>query len=62
MLEYAVLNRLADGEIVREATLRIGIGATTSPCCKRMLRKKWIAREDLSDVRDASRTVHIRHA
>ena len=24
-----------------------------------MLRKKWIAREDLSDVRDASRTIQI---
>ena len=28
-------------------------------CCKRLLRKKWIAREDLSDVRDASRTIQI---
>ena len=27
--------------------------------CKTLLRKKWIAREDLSDVRDASRTIQI---
>ena len=55
-LEYAALNRLADGEIVREATLRSGSGATKS-VLQGMLRKKWIAREDLSDVRDASRTI-----
>ncbi|HTV66488.1 MAG TPA: primosomal protein N' [Bryocella sp.] len=55
-LEYATLNRLADGEIVREATLRSASGATKS-LLQSMLRKRWIAREDLSDVRDASRTV-----
>ena len=57
-LEYAALNRLADGEIIREATLRSGSGATRA-VLQGMLRKKWIAREDLSDVRDASRTVQI---
>ncbi len=58
MLEYAALNRLADGEIVREATLRSASGATRT-VLQTMLRKKWIARDDLSDVRDASRTVQI---
>ena len=58
MLEYAVLNRLADGEVVREATLRSASGASRA-VLQAMLRKKWIAREDLSDVRDASRTVQI---
>ncbi|MGO9565665.1 MAG: primosomal protein N' [Candidatus Korobacteraceae bacterium] len=58
MLEYAVLNRLADGEIVREATLRSTSGAPRA-VLQTLLRKKWIAREDLSDVRDASRTVQI---
>ena len=58
MLEYAALNRLADGEVVREATLRSASGATKS-VLQSMLRKKWIARDDLSDVRDASRTVPI---
>lgn len=55
-LEYAALNRLAEGEIVRETTLRAASGATKS-VLQSMLRKKWIAREDLSDVRDASRTI-----
>ena len=55
-LEYAALNRLADGEIVREATLRSAAG-TTKSLLQGLLRKKWIAREDLSDVRDASRTI-----
>ncbi len=59
-LEYAALNRLADGEIVREATLKSASGATKS-LLQSMLRKKWIAREDLSDVRDASRTVTFAH-
>ncbi len=58
MLEYAVLNRLADGEVVREATLRSAAGASRA-VLQTLLRKKWIAREDLSDVRDASRTVQI---
>ncbi|HZP21935.1 MAG TPA: primosomal protein N' [Terriglobales bacterium] len=55
-LEYAALNRLADGEVVREAALRSASGATKQ-ALQSLLRRKWIAREDLSDVRDASRTV-----
>ena len=58
MLEYAVINRLADGEIVREATLRSTSGASRT-VLHTLVRKKWIAREDLSDVRDASRTLQI---
>ena len=58
MQEYRVLNRLADGEIVREATLRTGTGATRA-VLQTMQRKKWIAREDLSDVRDATRTIQL---
>ncbi|MDR3749157.1 MAG: primosomal protein N' [Acidobacteriota bacterium] len=58
MLEYAVLNCLADGEVTREGTLRSGTGASRA-VLQTLLRKKWIAREDLSDVRDASRTVQI---
>jgi primosomal protein N' (replication factor Y) len=56
MVEYAVLNRLADGEIVREATLRSASGASRA-VLQGLLRKKWVAREDLSDVRDATRVV-----
>jgi len=58
MQEYRVLNRLSDGEIVREGTLRTGTGASRA-VLQTLLRKKWIAREDLSDVRDASRTIQI---
>ena len=58
MLEYAVLNRLADGEVVREGTLRSASGASRADS-QTMLRKKWVAREDLSDVRDASRTIKV---
>ncbi len=58
MLEYAVLNRLADGEIVREASLRSASGASRA-VLQTLTRKKWIAREDLSDIRDATRSVQI---
>jgi primosomal protein N' (replication factor Y) len=58
MLEYAVLDYLAEGELVREETIRSATSAT-----KQLLRsltaKKWIAREDLSGVRDAKRVVKI---
>ena len=58
MQEYRVLNRLADGEVVREAALRTSTGAPRA-VLQTLLRKKWIAREDLSDVRDASRTIQV---
>src|SRR5450631_3308250 len=40
MQEYRVLNRLADGEVVREAALRTGTGATRA-VLQTLLRKKW---------------------
>ena len=49
MREYAVLNRLADGEVMREASLRSAAGASRAVLLG-LLRKKWIAREDLSAV------------
>jgi primosomal protein N' (replication factor Y) (superfamily II helicase) len=58
MHEYAVLNRLSDGEVIREGTLRSASGAART-VLQTLVRKKWIAREDLSDVRDASRTIQI---
>ncbi len=61
MREYAVLNRLADGEVTREASLRSTAGATRADILG-LLRKKWIVREDLSGVRDASRTIQDRDA
>jgi primosomal protein N' (replication factor Y) (superfamily II helicase) len=56
MAEYAVLDRLLDGEVIREGTLRSSTGASRE-VLRGMLRKKWIAVEDLSDVRDATRIV-----
>jgi primosomal protein N' (replication factor Y) len=53
MLEYAVLNRLAEGEVMRETSLRASAGASRAVLLG-LLRKKWIAREDLSGVRDAT--------
>ena len=58
MLEYAVLNHLADGEVIREPSLRSATGASRE-IFRTMLNKKWIAREDLSSVRDATRTVPV---
>ncbi len=58
MKEYAVLNRLADGEVMREASLRSSANASRAVLLG-LLRKKWIAREDLSGVRDASRNIQI---
>ncbi|HWR35645.1 MAG TPA: primosomal protein N' [Clostridia bacterium] len=58
MVEYAVLDYLADGDLVREASLRNATGATKD-VIRTLLSKKWIAREDLSGIRDASRTVRI---
>jgi primosomal protein N' (replication factor Y) len=58
MTEYAVLDYLAEGELVREATLRAATGATRE-MLRNLVAKKWIAREDLSAARDARRTIKI---
>src|SRR3954469_10641211 len=59
MIEYAVLDHLANAdEGVREGTLRSAAGANKA-LLSGILRKKWIAREDASQVRDASRTVRV---
>jgi primosomal protein N' (replication factor Y) len=55
--EYAVLDRLTDAP-AREAALRSATGATRK-LLEGMVRKKWIAREDVSAARDATRTVEI---
>ncbi len=54
-LQRLVLERLADGELVRVSTLRTATGATLSVLAS-MLRKKWIARETAAMERDARRT------
>jgi primosomal protein N' (replication factor Y) len=58
MREYAVLNRLADGEVMREASLRAAAEASREVLLG-LVRKKWIERQDLSAVRDASRSIEI---
>jgi len=58
MSEYAVLDVLAEGDVVREERLRSATGASRE-VLRTLLQKKWIAREDLSGVRDARRMVRI---
>ncbi|HVI09769.1 MAG TPA: primosomal protein N' [Candidatus Binatia bacterium] len=60
--EYRVLDYLAaqdaEDDLAREQTLRSATKATRA-ILSGMVRKKWIAREDVSDVRDAARMVRI---
>ncbi|HSM84780.1 MAG TPA: primosomal protein N', partial [Candidatus Limnocylindrales bacterium] len=58
MLEYEVLNYLAMSDDALESTLRSATGADRKTL-ENMVRKKWIAREDVSGTRDARRTVQI---
>ena len=58
MSEYAVLDALAEGELVREERLRTATGASRE-VLRTLQQKKWIVREDLSGVRDARRLVKI---
>ena len=58
MSEYAVLDALAEGDLVREERLRTATGASRV-VLRTLLQKKWIVREDLSGVRDARRLAKI---
>jgi primosomal protein N' (replication factor Y) len=58
LAEFRVLDYLSQREMVREESLRAATRASKSVLTG-MLRKKWIAREDLSDTRDATRTVKV---
>jgi primosomal protein N' (replication factor Y) (superfamily II helicase) len=58
MLEYEVLDYLAMSSDVLESTLRSATGAGRV-VLDNLVRKKWVAREDASSVRDARRTVEI---
>ncbi len=58
MIEYAVLDVLAEGELVREERLRSASGASRE-VLRTLLQKKWIVREDLSRARGARRLVKI---
>jgi len=58
LVEFRVLDYLSEREPVREGSLR---GATRVPqkLLSGMVRKKWIAREDVSAARDATRLVKV---
>ncbi len=58
MAEYAVLDYLAQVDSVPESTLRSATGAKRDVLMG-MVRKKWISREDVTNVRDAKRTVDV---
>jgi primosomal protein N' (replication factor Y) len=58
LAEFRVLDYLAEETTAPEQTLRSASGASKSVLAG-MVRKKWITREDISDVRDASRTVKM---
>jgi primosomal protein N' (replication factor Y) (superfamily II helicase) len=58
LAELRVLEYLAEGDCAPEQSLRSATRASKALLAG-MVRKKWITREDLSDVRDAARTVRI---
>ena len=58
MLEYEVLDYLAMSGDVLESTLRSATGADRR-ALDNLVRKKWVAREDASSLRDARRTVQV---
>jgi primosomal protein N' (replication factor Y) (superfamily II helicase) len=58
MVEYAVLDYLSMSEDALEGTIRSATGANRQ-VLDLLLRKKWIAREDATSVRDAQRTVQV---
>src|ERR1700686_4849815 len=58
LVEFRVLDWLAERDSVREERLR-GATRATKPLLSGMVRKKWIAREDMSAARDAARLVKV---
>jgi primosomal protein N' (replication factor Y) (superfamily II helicase) len=58
--EFRVLDYLSnsDGDLVREPTLRSATGVSRR-ILEGMVRKKWLAREDVSAPQDATRTVKV---
>jgi len=58
LVEFRVLDHLAEWESVSEASLR-GATRVSRALLVGMVRKKWIAREDVSAKRDAARLVKI---
>jgi primosomal protein N' (replication factor Y) len=58
LVEFRVLDYLAEREGVREERLR-GATKVAKSLLAGMVRKKWIAREDVSAARDAARLVKV---
>src|ERR1700675_3618246 len=58
LVEFRVLDYLAERESVREERLR-GATRVGKALLSGMVRKKWIAREDMSAARDAARLVKV---
>ncbi len=58
LVEFRVLDYLAERDGVREESLR-GATKVAKPLLAGMVRKKWIAREDVSAARDAARLVKV---
>ncbi|MGA7079802.1 MAG: primosomal protein N' [Terriglobales bacterium] len=58
LVEFRVLDFLGERESVREPSLR-GATRISKALLSGMVRKKWIAREDVSAVRDAARLVKV---
>ena len=58
LVEFRVLDYLAERESVREGSLR-GATKVAKSLLAGMVRKKWIAREDVSAARDAARLVKV---
>ena len=58
LAEFRVLDYVTERETVREESLRAATRVSKS-VLSGMVRKKWIAREDQSDARDATRTAKI---
>ncbi|HXM11903.1 MAG TPA: primosomal protein N' [Terriglobales bacterium] len=56
LIEFRVLDYLGERENVREGNLR-GATCVSKALLSGMVRKKWIARNDVSSARDASRLV-----
>jgi primosomal protein N' (replication factor Y) (superfamily II helicase) len=58
LIEFRVLDYLAERESVRDASLR-GSTRVSKALLSGMVRKKWIAGEDVSAARDAARLVRV---
>src|SRR5712692_9714637 len=58
LVEFRVLDYLAEQESVREESLR-GATRVSKALLAGMVRKKWIAREDVSAARDTARLVKV---